>query len=234
MMGQQMGQHPSQLAAMARAYHPAGGNGNFHNATHHGTLNGGRGAGQKFANGGGAKGGFNGGMKSSSQIEDEADEADPPHPRGPPLRTPSGGGLPRPGTGTSTTYARAKHAQLTLKDLAQARDLMVQEIESRGESAQSALKDLVCILKQMGSHAEATATIVRYRAAWPDDDRMQESLDNMLLDLFKHARNLEGEYFIYSLTVCPYELCVLQVRLRSPVSSSITARRRWRRAGLGG
>ena len=173
-------------------------------------------------------------MKSSSQIEDEADEADPPHPRGPPLRTPSGGGLPRPGTGTSTTYARAKHAQLTLKDLAQARDLMVQEIESRGESAQSALKDLVCILKQMGSHAEATATIVRYRAAWPDDDRMQESLDNMLLDLFKHARNLEGEYFIYSLTVCPYELCVLQVRLRSPVSSSITARRRWRRAGLGG
>ena len=193
MMGQQMGQHPSQLAAMARAYHPAGGNGNFHNATHHGTLNGGRGAGQKFANGGGAKGGFNGGMKSSSQIEDEADEADPPHPRGPPLRTPSGGGLPRPGTGTSTTYARAKHAQLTLKDLAQARDLMVQEIESRGESAQSALKDLVCILKQMGSHAEATATIVRYRAAWPDDDRMQESLDNMLLDLFKHARNLEGQ-----------------------------------------
>ena len=103
-----------------------------------------------------------------------------------------------------------------------------------GESAQSALKDLVCILKQMGSHAEATATIVRYRAAWPDDDRMQESLDNMLLDLFKHARNLEGEYFIYSLTVCPYELCVLQVRLRSPDSSSITARRRWRRAGLGG
>ena len=193
MMGQQMGQHPSQLAAMARAYHPAGGNGNFHNATHHGNPNGGRGAGQKFANGGGPKGGFNGGMKSSSQIEDEADEADPPHPRGPPLRTPSGGGLPRPGTGTSTTYARAKHAQLTLKDLAQARDLMVQEIESRGESAQSALKDLVCILKQMGSHAEATATIVRYRAAWPDDDRMQESLDNMLLDLFKHARNLEGQ-----------------------------------------
>ena len=193
MMGQQMGQHPSQLAAMARAYHPAGGNGNFHAGAHHGNPNGGRGAGQKFANGGGAKGGFNGGTKSSSQIEDEADEADPPHPRGPPLRTPSGGGLPRPGTGTSTTYARAKHAQLTLKDLAQARDLMVQEIESRGESAQSALKDLVCILKQMGSHAEATATIVRYRAAWPDDDRMQESLDNMLLDLFKHARNLEGQ-----------------------------------------
>ena len=193
MMGQQMGQHPSQLAAMARAYHPAGGNGNFHNATHHGTLNGGRGAGQKFANGGGAKGGFSGGMKSSSADDNVDDEADPPHPRGPPLRTPSGGGLPRPGTGTSTTYARAKHAQLTLKDLAQARDLMVQEIESRGESAQSALKDLVCILKQMGSHAEATATIVRYRAAWPDDDRMQESLDNMLLDLFKHARNLEGQ-----------------------------------------
>ena len=70
---------------------------------------------------------------------------------------------------------------------------MVQEIESKGESSQSALKDLVCILKQMGSHAEATATIVRYRAAWPDDDRMQESLDNMLLDLFKHARNLEGQ-----------------------------------------
>ena len=192
MMGQQMGQHPSQLAAMARAYHPAGGNGNFHNATHHGNLNGGRGAGTKFANGG-AKGGFNGGMKSSATEEHEGDDAYPPHPRGPPLRTPSGGGLPRPGTGTSTTYARAKHAQLTLKDLAQARDLMVQEIESRGESAQSALKDLVCILKQMGSHAEATATIVRYRAAWPDDDRMQESLDNMLLDLFKHARNLEGQ-----------------------------------------
>lgn len=45
----------------------------------------------------------------------------------------------------------------------------------------------------MGLHSEATTTIVRYRAAWPEDDRMQESLDNMLLDLFKHSRNLEGQ-----------------------------------------
>jgi hypothetical protein len=32
-----------------------------------------------------------------------------------------------------------------------------------------------------------------YRSAWPEDDRMQESLDNMLLDLFKHSRNLDGQ-----------------------------------------
>ena len=37
-----------------------------------------------------------------------------------------------------------------------------------GECAQSALKDLVCILKQMGLHSEATTTIVQYRAAWPE------------------------------------------------------------------
>lgn len=55
-----------------------------------------------------------------------------PIPRGPPLRTPSGGGLPRPGTGTSATYAQAKHAQLTLKDLETARRLMIAEIESKG------------------------------------------------------------------------------------------------------
>jgi hypothetical protein len=70
---------------------------------------------------------------------------------------------------------------------------MVAEIESHGECAQSALKDLVCILKQMGLHNEATTTIIGFRAMWPEDDRMQESLDNMLLDLFKHSRNLEGQ-----------------------------------------
>ena len=37
-----------------------------------------------------------------------------------------------------------------------------------GECAQSALKDLVCILKQMGLHSEATTTIVQYRAMWPE------------------------------------------------------------------
>ena len=95
---------------------------------------------------------------------------------------------------------------------AQARDLMVQEIESKGESSQSALKDLVCILKQMGSHAEATATIVRYRAAWPDDDRTGPSTTCCWTS---STRNLRG-------------------RSPSPASSSTTARRRWRRAGPGG
>jgi hypothetical protein len=134
---------------------------------------------------GGPMGGVGGGLPPGG--------GPPPTPRGPPLRTPSGGGLPRPGTGTSATYAQAKHAQLTLKDLETARKLMIAEIESNGECAQSALKDLVCILKQMGLHAEATTTIMQYRAAWPEDDRMQESLDNMLLDLFKHSRNLDGQ-----------------------------------------
>ena len=63
----------------------------------------------------------------------------PPPPRGPPLRTPSGGGLPRPGTGTSAPDAQAKHAQLTLKDLEKARVLMEAEIDADGECAQSAL-----------------------------------------------------------------------------------------------
>jgi len=195
-------QHPPQLAAAARAYLPAGAAGvvgsmdptaaAFHNPQLAGDGNG---RGTRDGVGGSRKLAESRKAKSGGSPADPPDEPDgsSTHPRGPPLRTPSGGGLPRPGTGTSATYARAKHAQLTLKDLAQARDLMIQEIESKGESAQSALKDLVCILKQMGSHAEATATIVRYRAAWPDDDRMQESLDNMLLDLFKHARNLEGQ-----------------------------------------
>ena len=200
-------QHPPQLAAAARAYLPAGAAGVVGSmdptaaAFHNPQLTG-------DGNGRGARDGLADltSLPNLTAVEARRNRGDPQpriprrtrrfvatHPRGPPLRTPSGGGLPRPGTGTSATYARAKHAQLTLKDLAQARDLMVQEIESKGESSQSALKDLVCILKQMGSHAEATATIVRYRAAWPDDDRMQESLDNMLLDLFKHARNLEGQ-----------------------------------------
>lgn len=108
----------------------------------------------------------------------------PPMPRGPPLRTPSGGGLPRPGTGTSATYAQAKHAQLTLKDLETARRLMIAEIESNGECAQSALKDLVCILKQMGRHADATTTIMTYRSAWADDDRRGLNHRHSLLTLF--------------------------------------------------
>ena len=153
--------HPPKLAAAARAYRPAGAAGvgsmdptavAFHNPQLAGNGNGrgtpGAGGSHKFAESHGGRGkAKSGGSGSSAADADEPDGSS--HPRGLPLRTPSGGGLPRPGTGTSATYARAKHAQLTLKDLAQARDLMVQEIESKGESSQSALKDLGCILKQM-------------------------------------------------------------------------------------
>jgi hypothetical protein len=99
---------------------------------------------------GGAMGGAMGGgmahaMPPPTGVEGAGVEATgacgpPPMPRGPPLRTPSGGGLPRPGTGTSATYAQAKHAQLTLKDLGTARKLMIAEIDFGGECAQSALK----------------------------------------------------------------------------------------------
>lgn len=156
-------------------------------AMHPGVTGNGASGGSNPALGGGTPGGWVGASGARGAMPP------PPPPRGLALRTPSGGGLPRPGTGTSATYAQAKHAQLTLKDLETARKLMVAEIESNGECAQSALKDLVCILKQMGLQAEATTTIMRYRNAWIDDDRMQESLDNMLLDLYKHSRNLEGQ-----------------------------------------
>ena len=48
----------------------------------------------------------------------------------------------------------------------------------------------MCILKQMGRHDDAVRAIERYRGAWPMDERLQESLDNMLLDLYKHSRDL--------------------------------------------
>ena len=42
----------------------------------------------------------------------------------------------------------------------------------------------------MGRHDDAVRAIERYRGAWPTDERLQESLDNMLLDLYKHSRDL--------------------------------------------
>eukprot|EP00982_Pelagococcus_subviridis_P000587 4979-Pelagococcus_subviridis.AAC.1 len=42
----------------------------------------------------------------------------------------------------------------------------------------------------MGRHDDAVRAIERYRGAWPMDERLQESLDNMLLDLYKHSRDL--------------------------------------------
>ena len=73
---------------------------------------------------------------------------------------------------------------------------MESEIRTGGESARSALKDLVCILKQQGAHADATRAILAHRHRWSNDARMQESLDNMLLDLYKHARDVEGQIVV--------------------------------------
>ncbi|KAF7090415.1 hypothetical protein CFC21_093168 [Triticum aestivum] len=97
----------------------------------------------------------------------------------------SGGGCSRPPRAPpalDSPYVRAKQAQLIEKDPNKAVSLFWAAINS-GERTESALKDMATVLKQANRAEEAIEAIRSFRDRCPNE--AQESLDNILLDLYK-------------------------------------------------
>ncbi|PWA40999.1 protein POLLENLESS 3-LIKE 2 [Artemisia annua] len=81
-----------------------------------------------------------------------------------------------------TPYVRAKNVQLVDKDPERAIPLFWAAINA-GDRVDSALKDMAIVMKQQNRAEEAIEAIksLRHRCS----DQAQESLDNILLDLYK-------------------------------------------------
>jgi tetratricopeptide (TPR) repeat protein len=88
-------------------------------------------------------------------------------------------------------YAQAKKLQLEEKDLDGARVLFEQILQGDSGKLDSALKDLVTVLRQLGNHQEAAEAIDKYRNKC--SDRAQTSLSNMQLELYKCLKNYQGQ-----------------------------------------
>ncbi|XP_018809026.1 protein POLLENLESS 3-LIKE 2-like [Juglans regia] len=87
-------------------------------------------------------------------------------------------------------YVRAKNAQLVDKDPEKAIPLFWAAINA-GDRVDSALKDMAIVMKQQNRAEEAIEAIksLRHRCS----DQAQESLDNILLDLYKRCGRLEDQ-----------------------------------------
>ncbi|KAF7055320.1 hypothetical protein CFC21_062864 [Triticum aestivum] len=97
------------------------------------------------------------------------------------LKIPSGGG----------PYARAKHYQLVEKDLDASIAWFWKAIET-GDKVDSALKDMAVVMKQRGYLDDAVDAIRSLRHLCPGK-QSQESLDNILLDLYKASGRTKEE-----------------------------------------
>ncbi|KAH0971084.1 hypothetical protein GBA52_023240 [Prunus armeniaca] len=89
-----------------------------------------------------------------------------------------------------TPYVRAKNVQLVDKDPEKAIPLFWAAINS-GDRVDSALKDMAIVMKQQNRAEEAIEAIksLRHRCS----DQAQESLDNILLDLYKRCGRLDDQ-----------------------------------------
>ncbi|GLJ24574.1 hypothetical protein SUGI_0469540 [Cryptomeria japonica] len=89
-----------------------------------------------------------------------------------------------------TPYVRAKHVQLVEKDPDRAIALFWAAINSN-DRVDSALKDMAIVMKQQNRPEEAIEAIKSLRNRC--SDQAQESLDNVLLDLFKRCGRLDDQ-----------------------------------------
>ncbi|CAN6285583.1 unnamed protein product [Urochloa humidicola] len=87
-------------------------------------------------------------------------------------------------------YARAKHFQLVEKDLDASIAWFWKAINT-GDKVDSALKDMAVVMKQRGYLTEAIDAIKSLRHLCPRQS--QESLDNILLDLYKASGRTREE-----------------------------------------
>ncbi|XP_057470555.1 protein POLLENLESS 3-like [Actinidia eriantha] len=87
-------------------------------------------------------------------------------------------------------YVRAKHVQLIEKDPNRAISLFWAAINS-GDRVDSALKDMAVVMKQLNRSDEAIEAIKSFRHLCPYES--QESLDNVLLELYKRSGRIEEQ-----------------------------------------
>uniref|UniRef100_A0A9I9CSV4 Protein POLLENLESS 3-LIKE 2 n=1 Tax=Cucumis melo TaxID=3656 RepID=A0A9I9CSV4_CUCME len=89
-----------------------------------------------------------------------------------------------------TPYVRAKNVQLVAKDPDKAIPLFWAAINA-GDRVDSALKDMAIVMKQQNRAEEAIEAIKSLRNRC--SDQAQESLDNILLDLYKRCGRLDDQ-----------------------------------------
>lgn len=89
-----------------------------------------------------------------------------------------------------TAYVKAKHVQLVDKDPDKAIALFWAAINA-GDRVDSALKDMAIVMKQQNRPEEAIEAIKSLRNRC--SDQAQESLDNVLLDLYKRCGRLDDQ-----------------------------------------
>uniref|UniRef100_M1B6D1 Uncharacterized protein n=1 Tax=Solanum tuberosum TaxID=4113 RepID=M1B6D1_SOLTU len=87
-------------------------------------------------------------------------------------------------------YVRAKHAQLIMKDPEGSIIWFWKAINER-DRVDSALKDMAVVMKQLDRSEEAIEAIKSFR--YLCSKQAQESLDNVLLDLFKKCGKVEEQ-----------------------------------------
>ncbi|KAL5577412.1 hypothetical protein UlMin_019111, partial [Ulmus minor] len=87
-------------------------------------------------------------------------------------------------------YVRAKQVQLIEKDPSKAICLFWTAINA-GDRVDSALKDMAIVMKQLDRSDEAIEAIKSFRHLCPHDS--QESIDNVLVELYKRAGRIDEE-----------------------------------------
>ncbi|KAL3531132.1 hypothetical protein ACH5RR_010454 [Cinchona calisaya] len=90
-------------------------------------------------------------------------------------------------------YVRAKHAQLVQKDPESAIVLFWKAINA-GDRVDSALKDMAVVLKQLDRAEEAIEAIKSFRFLC--SKQAQESLDNVLIDLYKKCGRIDEQILL--------------------------------------
>ncbi|XP_057873754.1 protein POLLENLESS 3-LIKE 2 isoform X1 [Cryptomeria japonica] len=88
----------------------------------------------------------------------------------------------------NTPYAKAKHAQMVDKDPEKAIALFRAAIDV-GDKVDSSLKDMAIVMKQQNMSEEAIEAIKSLRNRCSDE--AQESLDNVLLELYKGCGRMD-------------------------------------------
>ncbi|CAN6684743.1 unnamed protein product [Malus baccata var. baccata] len=87
-------------------------------------------------------------------------------------------------------YVRAKHAQLVAKDPEAAIVLFWKAINA-GDRVDSALKDMAVVMKQLDRTEEAIEAVKSFRGLC--SKQAQDSLDNVLIDLYKKCGKIEEQ-----------------------------------------
>ncbi|KAK2648802.1 hypothetical protein Ddye_016291 [Dipteronia dyeriana] len=87
-------------------------------------------------------------------------------------------------------YVRAKHAQLVEKEPEAAIVLFWKAINA-GDRVDSALKDMAVVMKQLNRAEEAIEAVKSFRGLC--SKQAQESLDNVLIDLYKKCGKVEDQ-----------------------------------------